>query len=127
MRLMNDLYKVEQVSGTEAEFEYLISLNREHFIYRAHFPGNPITPGVCIIQLCKELMELRTGKSLFLKKVLNAKFLSVVNPTVFEVVQVTFSSIVPVGNGYKFSALVHKDATPLAKFSLTTEVSGDLK
>ena len=115
---MNDFYTVEQVAGNDTEFEYLIALNKEHFIYRAHFPDNPITPGVCIIQLCKELMELRLRKSLFLKKILNAKFLSVVNPTVFGAIRVAFYKVSPSENGCQFSVVVYSGATQFAKLTL---------
>ncbi|MDR3365354.1 MAG: 3-hydroxyacyl-ACP dehydratase [Prevotellaceae bacterium] len=120
MKLVDDFYRIAQVAGADTEPEYLILLNKEHFIYRAHFPGNPITPGVCLIQLCKELMERRVGKPLLLKKIANVKFLSVVNPTVVGAVRVAFSKITPAENGYSFSAVVYSGATQFAKLSLTT-------
>ncbi|MDR0687138.1 MAG: beta-hydroxyacyl-ACP dehydratase [Prevotellaceae bacterium] len=122
MQLINDFYRVETATGGDTEFEYRIALNREHFIYRAHFPGNPITPGVCIIQLCKELMELRVKKPLFLKKILNVKFLSVVDPTIFGAIQVAFSKVAISENGCAFSAAVHSGATQLAKLSLAATI-----
>jgi 3-hydroxyacyl-[acyl-carrier-protein] dehydratase len=118
MKLIRDFYQIEQESGGETEFEYSLSLNKDHFIYNAHFPGTPVTPGVCIIQLCKELMEHRMGKLLFLKKIGNVKFLSVINPLVVARIQVAFSKIIPVENGYKFSASVYRDAAVFAKLSL---------
>ena len=36
--------------------EVKIRLNPDHEIYRAHFPGNPITPGVCIVQIISEVL-----------------------------------------------------------------------
>jgi 3-hydroxyacyl-[acyl-carrier-protein] dehydratase len=118
MKLIHDFYQIEQERGGEAEFEYSLLLNKDHFIYSAHFPGNPITPGVCIIQLCKELMEHRMGKLFFLKKIGNVKFLSVINPLLVDRIQVALSKIVPVEDGYKFSASVYRDATVFAKLSL---------
>jgi 3-hydroxyacyl-[acyl-carrier-protein] dehydratase len=118
MKLINDFCRIEQETGEDTEFEYTLSLNKDHFIYRAHFPGNPITPGVCIIQLCKELMEHRLGKLFSLRKVLNVKFLSVINPAVTEHIQIAFSKIAPVENGYIFSALVFRETTRFAKLSL---------
>ncbi|MDR2813766.1 MAG: beta-hydroxyacyl-ACP dehydratase [Prevotellaceae bacterium] len=122
MKLADDFYKVVQETGGDTEFEYLISLNKEHFIYRAHFPGNPITPGVCIVQLCKELMERRVKKTLFLNKIANVKFLSVINPTIYGDIRVAFSKIIPAENGYRFSVVVYSGATQFAKLSLATAV-----
>jgi 3-hydroxyacyl-[acyl-carrier-protein] dehydratase len=55
-------------------------LDATHFIYQAHFPGNPITPGVCIIQIAKELMEEHYQQQFRIQKVLNVKFLNVISP-----------------------------------------------
>ncbi|GHT09319.1 3-hydroxyacyl-ACP dehydratase [Bacteroidia bacterium] len=118
MKLLDDFYILKQASGEGTDFEYVISLHKEHFIYKAHFPGNPITPGVCIIQLCKELMEQQTGETLFLHKIHNVKFLSVIDPRMVDTVRVSFSKISTVEDGYKFSALVHWETAQFAKLSL---------
>jgi len=123
MKLIDDFYKIEQESsGGETNFEYVLSLNKDHFIYKAHFPENPITPGVCIIQFCKELLENRLEKSLSLRKIVNIKFLSVINPLVSNVVRVVFSKLSIVENGYKVSVLVCDETTEFAKLSLQFEV-----
>lgn len=65
---------------------YTIELNPSCVIYQAHFPKEPITPGVCIVQIGKELIEeLLTEKmsvscKLEIVKVKNVKFLSVISP-----------------------------------------------
>jgi 3-hydroxyacyl-[acyl-carrier-protein] dehydratase len=121
MNLKEDFFTIVQETVGEQEFEYLISLNKEHFIYQAHFPGNPITPGVCIIQLCKELLEHRIGAKLFLQKITNVKFLAVMNPTEHAAVQVAFSKVSPSAQGCTCSVLVYCDAVRFAKLSLCLE------
>ena len=116
--LLDDFYKIEQQTEIESGFEYAISLNKEHAIYEAHFPGNPITPGVCIIQICKELMELRTGESLFLQKIQNVKFLSVIDPTVTSRIKVLLSKVSPDTNGYKCSILINWETIQFTKLSI---------
>ena len=59
---------------------YELELNPECFIYQAHFPGEPITPGVCIMQIGKEVLEDALGKNLQVTAVKNIKFLSVISP-----------------------------------------------
>ena len=78
--MLDNLYivKNKQIEGTTARFE--ISFNSEHPIYAAHFPSNPITPGVCLINICKELTESVLEKSLLLQIVKNVKFLQLINP-----------------------------------------------
>lgn len=57
-----------------------ISLNPAHDIFKGHFPGNPIVPGVCMMQMVKEILENQLGKKLRLVKADNIKFLSFINP-----------------------------------------------
>ncbi|MDR2810415.1 MAG: glycosyltransferase [Tannerellaceae bacterium] len=118
MNLTNNFYKVIQCIHRDSGFEYTLSLNKEHCIYQAHFPGNPITPGVCIIQFCKELLEHHTGEKLWLKKILNVKFLSIINPQEHDTVHVTFSDVSLADNGYKVSAWVHAETIRFTKLSL---------
>jgi 3-hydroxyacyl-[acyl-carrier-protein] dehydratase len=57
-----------------------IALNPAHEIFKGHFPGQPIVPGVCAIQMIKEVLE---GHLLRTTKLINAdniKFLSFINP-----------------------------------------------
>jgi 3-hydroxyacyl-[acyl-carrier-protein] dehydratase len=118
MKLLDDFYLIERESGGETEFEYTLLLNGDHFIYRAHFPDNPVTPGVCLIQICRELMEHRLGKPLFLKRIMNVKFLSVVDPLVTQRIQVMFSKLAQVGDGYSVSAQVYREGTTFAKLGV---------
>jgi 3-hydroxyacyl-[acyl-carrier-protein] dehydratase len=57
-----------------------IQIHKEHKIFEGHFPGNPIMPGVCMIQIIKELTEKAVGKSLFLNTSSNVKFMAIINP-----------------------------------------------
>jgi 3-hydroxyacyl-[acyl-carrier-protein] dehydratase len=57
-------------------------MNPKHIIYNGHFPGNPVTPGVCLTQMVKETIEHITNKKLLLVKGDNIKFTAVLNPEV---------------------------------------------
>ena len=89
MILQNSLYSIKSKSVTDLEIRYDILLDANHFIYQAHFPGVPITPGVCVIQIAKELMEDHLHQALTIKAVKNVKFLSVISPV--DTRQVTFA------------------------------------
>ena len=57
-----------------------IHLNPESLIYKAHFPEQPITPGVCITQIAVELAEIIVEHSLQMIGIKNVKFLSIMAP-----------------------------------------------
>ncbi len=76
MRLSGDFYNIE-LAGTDAA---LAHLNAEHPIYRAHFPGQPIAPGVCIIQMAVEICGELEGRRFEVLGIRDAKFLAPVIP-----------------------------------------------
>ncbi len=86
MQLRNKLYKVIQKDSAGLKGSFVLELNPSCFIYQAHFPGEPITPGVCIVQMGKELLEELLGEvwqrkvETEITKVKNVKFLSVISP-----------------------------------------------
>ena len=67
-------------SGLPGGVGFTVRMNPEHIIYSAHFPGDPITPGVCIIQMGVELLGRALGRTLELSAVKNVKFLSILRP-----------------------------------------------
>lgn len=79
--ILTDFYTLQSYEKTEnGSFTAQISLNKDHDIFKGHFPGNPVTPGVCMMQIVKELTEEFTGSSLFLKTASNVKFMAIINP-----------------------------------------------
>lgn len=88
MKLLNSLYKIVSKGVQESSLHYDIQLDANHFIYQAHFPGEPITPGVCIIQIAKELLEEHLNQKFNIKMIKNVKFLNVISPV--ERPQITY-------------------------------------
>lgn len=81
--LLKDFYKVEQLEKiTDEKYVATIFLNKEHAIFKGHFPGNPVTPGVCMMQIIKELSQEIVGSSLFMTNSSNVKFMALINPEV---------------------------------------------
>jgi 3-hydroxyacyl-[acyl-carrier-protein] dehydratase len=94
MQLLNNLYRILRKNCSNSFVQYDIRLEASHHIYQVHFPGNPITPGVCIIQTVKELLECHLNRLLNIQKVKNVKFLSVISPLETPDVTCLFTSIV---------------------------------
>jgi len=57
-----------------------VELNSEHTVYQGHFPGHPVVPGVCLLQLMKECVENIRQQKLQYTQVSSCKFLSAINP-----------------------------------------------
>jgi len=80
MILLNDFYTIMNRDASDGAVQAKISINRTHKIFDGHFPGLPIVPGVCMMQIIREIMEVTTEKSLMIVSADNMKFLSVINP-----------------------------------------------
>ena len=78
--LIEGLYSVADYQWDEQNVNAVIELNKDHDIFKGHFPGNPVMPGVCMLQIIKELTERAVDKSLFLKLASNIKFMAIINP-----------------------------------------------
>jgi len=50
-------YTKQSVTKTETGIKAELTFHAEHELYKGHFPGNPITPGVCLVQSINDLVE----------------------------------------------------------------------
>lgn len=81
--LLQDFYKVNSLEKvSDQSYQVDLTLNARHEVFKGHFPGNPVTPGVGMMQIIKELTEGITGKKLFLTNASNVKFMALINPEV---------------------------------------------
>jgi 3-hydroxyacyl-[acyl-carrier-protein] dehydratase len=79
--LLEGFYTLNKVAKLkDNEHEASIQLNKDHDIYKGHFPGNPITPGVCMVQILKEITSIITEQKLVMKSSNNIKFMALINP-----------------------------------------------
>jgi len=118
MRLTDSFFNIESINDTEGGFEVKLRTNPEHFIYKSHFPGNPITPGVCVVQTAGELLERKFNRKMYLKSIKNVKFLSVIVPAEGKIIKYTFSNVVKDDTGGKAQVVLSDDDTVYAKISL---------
>jgi 3-hydroxyacyl-[acyl-carrier-protein] dehydratase len=77
---LKDFYKINTLDVNENIAKANITINKNHDIFKGHFPGNPVTPGVCMMQIIKELTEGIVGKKLMMQSSSNIKFMAIINP-----------------------------------------------
>lgn len=108
MKLNGDLFRIESpMEGLpQGQSGFNIILNPDHLIYKAHFPGQPVTPGVCILQMLQELLSIQIDKQLYIKNIKNAKFISMMSPVTDNRISVLFSSVTPDEGGIKAQGVV---------------------
>lgn len=81
--LLQDFYSVDKINTiSDSKYVASITLNKNHAIFKGHFPGNPVTPGVCMMQIIKEITENILNVSLTMVSTSNVKFMALINPEV---------------------------------------------
>ncbi|MCL2596741.1 MAG: hypothetical protein FWD66_03600 [Paludibacter sp.] len=113
MILKDDFYQIIERNKDD----FFIKLNKNHFIYSAHFPQNPMTPGVIILQIITELFQIILNSKLLLNKIKNLKFIAVINPQVDELVWFKFSKIEQNQNMYGISVEVTNSQQQFVKMT----------
>jgi 3-hydroxyacyl-[acyl-carrier-protein] dehydratase len=85
--LLNKLYTIRSLDANTdgSGFMAEINLDANHPLFAGHFPGNPILPGVCTVQIIKEVLEQSIHRSLRMTKAGNIKYLGFVNPVTMPV------------------------------------------
>ena len=114
MVLKDVLYRVAGIEGNVA----VVELIPDNAVYRAHFPGMPITPGVCIIGMCRELAGMMAGRDLKLKAAKDVKFTNLLTPDSDAPVNVEFTTFNETGDGLAAVASVSREGIKIARLSL---------
>ncbi|HRP33415.1 MAG TPA: 3-hydroxyacyl-ACP dehydratase [Agriterribacter sp.] len=107
MILKDDFYSIIQLTDADNTVQATLQLNPAHRIFEGHFPGQPVVPGVCMIQMVKELLEMASGKTLMLNQADSIKFLSVINPVDAILVQAQVQYSEQQNNELQVTASLH--------------------
>ncbi|HEX2616662.1 MAG TPA: hypothetical protein VHL57_03915 [Flavobacteriales bacterium] len=80
---LDGLFTIQQcpTAGT-AQGEAIVSLNAAHPIFSGHFPGRPILPGVCTVQIAQAIAERMFGMPLMIRAARSIKFLAPIDPRI---------------------------------------------
>ena len=119
MNFLDNLFLIQSITDTDGGFEALVRCNPEHPVYKAHFPGNPITPGACLLQTAGALMQQKMGRPLYLKASKNIKYLSILIPAEGKEVKFGFSHVAEGETEYKAQVVIADESTVYTKMSLT--------
>ena len=85
--LKNDLFTITDLRREENIIKANIGLNAAHPIFGGHFPGQPVLPGVCMMQMVKEVAGDHLNKKIKLVSATDLKFLVAVLPDQINSIQ----------------------------------------
>ena len=87
--LLGDFFNISKLEKTDLEIKADLVINAAHKIFEGHFPGHPVVPGVCMMQMIKEIMEQVLGKKIDLASAGEMKFLAIIDPQENNSIQAT--------------------------------------
>ena len=119
MNFLDNLFIIQSIENTDTGFTAKLRCNPAHPVYQAHFPGNPITPGACLLKTAGGVLQQKLGRPLYLKASKNIKYLSLLIPEEGKEVCFNFSNFSEVENGCKAQVVIADEASVYTKMSLT--------
>ena len=80
---INTFFSIETIE-TEGDLlpKFKIRLDADHPIFKGHFPGQPVLPGVLILKIITSCVSLYQNRNLLISKVKQCKFLNFVDPII---------------------------------------------
>ena len=77
---LTDFYTINRTTSDNSGTTFHIKLNPDHDIYKGHFPGQPVLPGVCTLQIIKECAQQLIAQKLQYTQILQCKYLRFIDP-----------------------------------------------
>ena len=113
--LLNDFFSYRLISQEDAKFSVNIDLVADHKIYEGHFPSIPITPGVCQVQMVKEVLEDILCKKFSMTAARDIQFLAMINPNEVSHAKLDVSYIILEDGKYQVTALMASESVKYLK------------
>jgi 3-hydroxyacyl-[acyl-carrier-protein] dehydratase len=78
--LLDSFFTIDKITSQDEKTLVEVSINKEHSVFEGHFPGNPVVPGVFLIQIIREVIEELQHKKFKIEKADEIKFMNMVIP-----------------------------------------------
>lgn len=117
MLFKDDFYSIESSRDEENAKVFSIKLNEDHDIYKGHFPGNPVTPGVVQMEIIRELTSESLKNSVLLDSMGNCKFLAILNPNADRNVDVFLKISELEEKKFRVTAQIQNESTVFIKMN----------
>lgn len=122
--LLNSFFTISDKVVSETEIWAELFINTDHKIFEGHFPNQPVVPGVCMMQMIKEIVEEVTGQTTNLVQAAELKFLAVINPLENNLINASIKITTEESGVIKITASLFKDELIHFKCKAQLQVSG---
>jgi 3-hydroxyacyl-[acyl-carrier-protein] dehydratase len=80
MKLLDTYFQILEHNAQNDAHHFVVSMLSTHPVYQGHFPGNPVSPGVCNMQMLKECAETVLGHDTDLVEVKQYRLTGIITP-----------------------------------------------
>ena len=81
------IFIIDKITHADGVITTDLSINADSEIFNGHFPGQPVVPGACMLQLVKDVLESALDCTLRLKQAGHLKFISMISPRIAQTIQ----------------------------------------
>jgi 3-hydroxyacyl-[acyl-carrier-protein] dehydratase len=124
MILLNEFFTINETVNSQTEIWAELRINANHKIFEGHFPNQPVVPGVCMMQMIKEILEQVIGKETNLVQAADMKFLAVINPIENNLIHASIKYAIDETGAVNVVASLFKDELVHFKFKGQLQVIG---
>ena len=114
--LQGNFFTITDIKVEGESIKSVLEINAAHEIFNGHFPGTPVVPGVCMMQMVKEVLENVIGKETKLVRADHMKFLTVINPNENKMIQLDAKYTIAEDKKISMVASLFNNATIYFKF-----------
>jgi 3-hydroxyacyl-[acyl-carrier-protein] dehydratase len=90
--LLNELFIVDDWQPGVATLIASLRVQAPHPIFDGHFPGRPVLPGACLVQLVEELAASVAGREVRLIRAGPVKFIAMIDPIRDAIIKITLTA-----------------------------------
>lgn len=115
--LTGDLFEIKETNRlSENEFNIVFSCNPLHPIFKGHFPGSPVLPGVTMIQFVRETLNNVMVKKYSLYQARSIKFVNMIDPLKEKSLSINIKTASCEQDYIDVSAVIKSDTTNFFQF-----------
>lgn len=115
---LNDFYSYTITESSSNNLLISIIIDPSHEVYKGHFPQQPVTPGVILVEMVRKILSTHTGKDLFFSAAKELKFMSPVLPEQHTQIDLSLG-YEAIEEGYKVACVFKSDDTVFTKLKGT--------
>jgi 3-hydroxyacyl-[acyl-carrier-protein] dehydratase len=122
--LLDTFFTIDKVTTQDEKNLFEVSIKKDHAVFKGHFPGNPVVPGVFLIQMVREVIEYWQQKKFKIEVADEIKFMNMVIPQESSRLTLEIQKRVKSEKPFAYSIVVSAATTVFIKMKLDLEIDG---